>query len=88
MHLQELVLHHSRNDMSVILSRSVAEAKNLVFCLGKCPCLPKTRFFVASLLLRNLAQVSATRNDAPRHGRLRMTSHQNQCGRVLDTLQT
>jgi hypothetical protein len=45
-----LVLHHSENDMSVILSRSAAEAKNLVVCLGKCPCLPKTRFFVASLL--------------------------------------
>jgi hypothetical protein len=49
--------------MSVILSRSAAEAKNLVVCLEKCLCLPKTRFFVASLL--------------------RMTSYQNQCGRVL-----
>jgi hypothetical protein len=35
--------------------------------------LPGTGFFVASLLLRNLAQVPATRNDAPPHGRLRMT---------------
>jgi hypothetical protein len=75
-----LVHHHSENEMSVILSRSAAEAKpvlstveeNLVLCMRK------------TLVYQKRDSSSLPLRFAQRFGSLlRMTGYQNQCGGVL-----